>query len=142
MVDHHGRYVLIGPSFVLHRFFFFSSRRRHTRCALVTGVQTCALPIFPCRSGSGTPFQSAAIPAWYRTRIVVVGPELIRTQPSPLASMSIAWLSAETGSPASFSTASTARTGVSDRRRQSVDATIVSPPSRRERQSPRLNSSH
>src|SRR3546814_2162239 len=30
-------------SFVL--FFFFSSRRRHTRCALVTGVQTCALPI-------------------------------------------------------------------------------------------------
>src|SRR3546814_596195 len=33
-------------------FFFFSSRRRHTRCALVTGVQTCALPIWaielPC----------------------------------------------------------------------------------------------
>src|SRR3546814_5760578 len=27
-------------------FFFFSSRRRHTSCALVTGVQTCALPIF------------------------------------------------------------------------------------------------
>src|SRR3546814_13057077 len=26
-------------------FFFCSSRRRHTRCALVTGVQTCALPI-------------------------------------------------------------------------------------------------
>src|SRR3546814_9327201 len=26
--------------------FFFSSRGRHTRCALVTGVQTCALPIF------------------------------------------------------------------------------------------------
>src|SRR3546814_3953620 len=32
--------------------FFFSSRRRHTRCALVTGVQTCALPISPL---SGTP---------------------------------------------------------------------------------------
>src|SRR3546814_1711833 len=29
-------------------FFFFSSRRRHTRCALVTGVQTCALPITCC----------------------------------------------------------------------------------------------
>src|SRR3546814_7287999 len=28
----------------MHRCFF-SSRRRHTRCALVTGVQTCALPI-------------------------------------------------------------------------------------------------
>src|SRR3546814_4796095 len=27
-------------------FVFLSSRRRHTRCALVTGVQTCALPIF------------------------------------------------------------------------------------------------
>src|SRR3546814_10596959 len=31
--------------------FFFSSRRRHTRCALVTGVQTCALPICPSASG-------------------------------------------------------------------------------------------
>src|SRR3546814_9150934 len=31
-------------------FFFFSSRRRHTRCALVTGVQTCALPISPRKS--------------------------------------------------------------------------------------------
>src|SRR3546814_7522561 len=30
---------------VLCGCFFFSSRRRHTRCALVTGVQTCALPI-------------------------------------------------------------------------------------------------
>src|SRR3546814_930277 len=30
-------------------FFFFSSRRRHTRCALVTGVQTCALPIYVLR---------------------------------------------------------------------------------------------
>src|SRR3546814_2837380 len=29
--------------------FFFSSRRRHTRCALVTGVQTCALPISQAR---------------------------------------------------------------------------------------------
>src|SRR3546814_7002204 len=30
-------------------FFFFASRRRNTRCALVTGVQTCALPIsVPC----------------------------------------------------------------------------------------------
>src|SRR3546814_12146574 len=30
-------------------FVFFSSRRRHTRCALVTGVQTCALPISTAR---------------------------------------------------------------------------------------------
>src|SRR3546814_8157106 len=33
-------------------FFFFSSRRRHTRCALVTGVQTCALPISMAAHGS------------------------------------------------------------------------------------------
>src|SRR3546814_1436014 len=31
--------------YFLIMYFFFSSRRRHTRCALVTGVQTCALPI-------------------------------------------------------------------------------------------------
>src|SRR3546814_6593727 len=40
----------IGTSIVMSCFiFFFSSRRRHTRCALVTGVQTCALPI--CTGG-------------------------------------------------------------------------------------------
>src|SRR3546814_19352735 len=36
----------------MHYFYtgiFFSSRRRHTRCALVTGVQTCALPIYSLR---------------------------------------------------------------------------------------------
>src|SRR3546814_11814715 len=32
--------------------FFFSSRRRHTSCALVTGVQTCALPILKIRCAS------------------------------------------------------------------------------------------
>src|SRR3546814_6535170 len=31
---------------VMFHGFFFSSRRRHTRCSLVTGVQTCALPIY------------------------------------------------------------------------------------------------
>src|SRR3546814_15128089 len=35
--------MLAGLRFLL--MLFFSSRRRHTRCALVTGVQTCALPI-------------------------------------------------------------------------------------------------
>src|SRR3546814_4421557 len=35
-----------GYVFVCFVCFFFSSRRRHTRCALVTGVQTCALPIY------------------------------------------------------------------------------------------------
>src|SRR3546814_10781002 len=50
-----GVYVSISVCFVVMScvlsliclfYFFFSSRRRHTRCALVTGVQTCALPIF------------------------------------------------------------------------------------------------
>src|SRR3546814_20612438 len=31
--------------------FFYASKRRHTRCALVTGVQTCALPIFQISRG-------------------------------------------------------------------------------------------
>src|SRR3546814_4684407 len=47
-------------------FFFFSSRRRHTRCALVTGVQTCALPISPhlraFRARGGRAFRSDAAP--------------------------------------------------------------------------------
>src|SRR3546814_5954190 len=38
-------YLLFLLMFVKFFCFFFSSRRRHTRCALVTGVQTCALPI-------------------------------------------------------------------------------------------------
>src|SRR3546814_5037225 len=36
----------IRVTIVMLGLFFFSSSRRHTRCALVTGVQTCALPIF------------------------------------------------------------------------------------------------
>src|SRR3546814_2315935 len=41
----HG--VVVPYSMLIWRFcrICFSSRRRHTRCALVTGVQTCALPI-------------------------------------------------------------------------------------------------
>src|SRR3546814_8519413 len=38
--------------------FFFSSRRRHTRCALVTGVQTCALPIYHFRQPQQALFDS------------------------------------------------------------------------------------
>src|SRR3546814_2368388 len=42
--------------------FFFSSRRRHTRCALVTGVQTCALPIYMDRYEEAV----AQLAAWIR----------------------------------------------------------------------------
>src|SRR3546814_4911398 len=39
------RLLRVWCLFTIEMLFFFSSRRRHTRCALVTGVQTCALPI-------------------------------------------------------------------------------------------------
>src|SRR3546814_10015400 len=47
--------------------FFFSSRRRHTRCALVTGVQTCALPICPIGAAGLETIQSNRVsrPAQY-----------------------------------------------------------------------------
>src|SRR3546814_5200640 len=51
--------------------FFFSSRRRHTRCALVTGVQTCALPIswfamlFSAGMGIGLMFFGVAEPVMH-----------------------------------------------------------------------------
>src|SRR3546814_13431518 len=48
-------------------FYFFSSRRRHTRCALVTGVQTCALPISrvrPTEAATSSPnWATALIPS-------------------------------------------------------------------------------
>src|SRR3546814_6036627 len=51
-----------------HMFcFFFSSRRRHTRCALVTGVQTCALPIST---------ELPNIPRWLNVRITADGREI------------------------------------------------------------------
>src|SRR3546814_4972491 len=54
--------VLSGVRVVCLCVFFFSSRRRHTRCALVTGVQTCALPIW-WRPGSdpAAEFQETAL---------------------------------------------------------------------------------
>src|SRR3546814_2686037 len=53
-------YYLLLIHFVVV-FFFFSSRRRHTRCALVTGVQTCALPIYTAFLRSMIPHHSGAI---------------------------------------------------------------------------------
>src|SRR3546814_15607903 len=57
--------------------FFFSSRRRHTRCALVTGVQTCALPILlGCRMPLFTALSTAA-----RTRQRLTAPMPFRPLP-------------------------------------------------------------
>src|SRR3546814_8304475 len=59
--------------------FFFSSRRRHTRCALVTGVQTCALPILCADSGDGCGAR--------RIRCGLPGPS-----PGTFAALRCAWL--------------------------------------------------
>src|SRR3546814_4126755 len=54
-------YVVSVSCLFFFFFFFFSSRRRHTRCALVTGVQTCALPIscICCAVVNGIPVTTA-----------------------------------------------------------------------------------
>src|SRR3546814_9166345 len=52
--------------------FFFSSRRRHTRCALVTGVQTCALPIYygyPRREFYAPERSDGTLRAFHRHRV-------------------------------------------------------------------------
>src|SRR3546814_18412744 len=56
-------------------YFFFSSRRRHTRCALVTGVQTCALPIFHRLARDATALFLAGY-AMQRTHVVQAVREL------------------------------------------------------------------
>src|SRR3546814_6634051 len=70
------------------RLFFFSSRRRHTRCALVTGVQTCALPISTARTTipsrpttcvSSTRTAKAALPTSWRSEERRVGKECVST---------------------------------------------------------------
>src|SRR3546814_13328624 len=88
--------------------FFFSSRRRHTRCALVTGVQTCALPIIGVdvstvlprnlaimkwlgrqdsnlrmRESTSRALTSLATPQWYLCSFVpsLVAPAPFRRQP-------------------------------------------------------------
>src|SRR3546814_969052 len=53
--------------------FFFSSRRRHTRCALVTGVQTCALPIYTLPYAPSA--RATTLPSLSVLLIVIVVPE-------------------------------------------------------------------
>src|SRR3546814_2818518 len=69
---------------------FFSSRRRHTRCALVTGVQTCALPILAREAPSAKSSGGCSAPVgprrslwraitWVRSEERRVGKEGVRT---------------------------------------------------------------
>src|SRR3546814_13387968 len=59
--------------------FFFSSRRRHTICALVTGVQTCALPISGVRPRPRSRPPPARTPAPPASRCVVPWPGVRRS---------------------------------------------------------------
>src|SRR3546814_3946645 len=66
---------VLACKFVL--LFFFSSRRRHTRCALVTGVQTCALPIsgdVNARIGHAQRIRQRRPDSWRRGSAIVVKP--------------------------------------------------------------------
>src|SRR3546814_18798591 len=60
--------------------FVFSSSRRHTRCALVTGVQTCALPIFTGALASGADFTDADLRGTVLARARLRGAILARSE--------------------------------------------------------------
>src|SRR3546814_1116426 len=101
-------------------YFFFSSRRRHTSCALVTGVQTCALPIWR------------------------VGTECVLWRPQILGS-EVLWELHERGEDSGALREEGARRGGAgegvggeDDRRRGVGAALAA----RDRKSTRLNSSH
>src|SRR3546814_14650602 len=67
--------------------FFFSSRRRHTRCALVTGVQTCALPIsYGARNiGGHVAMESLTVELGSRSYPILIRDGLIREIGEPVA---------------------------------------------------------
>src|SRR3546814_10210210 len=90
VVDSHGLLldVLSCYTFFIclwYLLFFFSSRRRHTRCALVTGVQTCALPICDHRlvsvefTHAGCSAVEVAQPGCHRSEERRVGKECVST---------------------------------------------------------------
>src|SRR3546814_18793551 len=71
-------------------FVFFSSRRRHTRCALVTGVQTCALPILEPLSGQENSPENTAGSLMAAVEGMGLGAAEAVAVPSP--SLSAGWL--------------------------------------------------
>src|SRR3546814_6536835 len=139
---HTASNVLIFVSFV---DFFFSSRRRHTRGALVTGVQTCALPISFLAPLAREAFGGAG-PAWEADNLYRLGttvkPDFIRvdadevTYPAHvilryrLEQAMIAGDLALADLPAAWNDGMQAMLG------------IVPPTDREDRKSTRLNSSH
>src|SRR3546814_7472362 len=64
--------------FIVSFFFFLSSRRRHTRCALVTGVQTCALPISGIQKTARHPIAWRSSSNWRETLTLATKPVILR----------------------------------------------------------------
>src|SRR3546814_4154762 len=50
------------------RYYFVSSRSRHTSCALVTGVQTCALPILTMKQRGSFPAADRSVATHVQSR--------------------------------------------------------------------------
>src|SRR3546814_3855212 len=100
--------------------FFFSSRRRHTRCALVTGVQTCALPILVSA-------------AWLRPTAVVAAAEAAELNLMFATYMNLRWLARQDTVAAALAAA-----------RTRPIVTVIPEPadSPEDRKSTRLNSRH
>src|SRR3546814_3114562 len=74
--------------------FFVSSRRRHTRCALVTGVQTCALPIsFHEHSWAGEATMRRTSKSDPHKRLLRALLEMAGTETEPIGSSSRSWAS-------------------------------------------------
>src|SRR3546814_8778818 len=80
-------FVVISSVYIV--VFFFSSRRRHTRCALVTGVQTCALPISAWASDAHvapmTDYAKSTVKQWISDATVI---EAVKAQNAKHAGLS------------------------------------------------------
>src|SRR6056297_4125593 len=78
-------------------FFFFSSRRRHTRFSGVTGVQTCALPISAALTPEGTALATATASGWTTVQVdgAVSAEGTLNDRPLELASDDVRYRSGE-----------------------------------------------
>src|SRR6059058_602547 len=82
VVGNEGEHFSAGANIMLLLLFVFSSRRRHTRCRYVTGVQTCALPISYSRASRRRPIRGArgwGTPVNMRSEERRVGKECVTT---------------------------------------------------------------
>src|SRR3546814_16891306 len=108
-------------------YFFFSSRRRHTRCALVTGVQTCALPIYR----RPTHYECVALPTELPGREPASVTEAVRAAEAGQDTSGGRWARRAWSSRVSFGKRSSARAASSRSEERRVGKECVSPCSSR-----------